>query len=143
MAGLRFMAHGTTIEVDSVQLSGVVSISLPSRSRGEAEITDGDSNFAREFVAGLVDGGTVDLELRFIPGDAGQQVLIENMGLASAVVEVVVTLPSQATDDSAVGTIIFDAFVNGDGGNLPLADDEAASYTASLRVSGTPTYPSV
>lgn len=136
MAGRRFMAHGTVVTVNSVTVSGLVSITLPDQSRGEAEITDGDSGFDREFVAGLRDNGTLSLEMRYIPGDAGQDVLRNLFDEDFPEASVVITLPPHATDDSSVATISFDGYVSALGGDLPLADDEAASFTAEIRVSG-------
>lgn len=135
MAGQRFSAHGATITVDSVNVEGLVSITLPDETVGEAEITASDSGGSREFLAGLSDNGELGLEMRYIPGATGQANL-RTLKAARTTVEIVITLPDSATDDSAVGTLTFDGYVNGIGGSLPVAEDEAAMMTASIRVSG-------
>lgn len=135
MAGQKFSAHGTTITVDSIGVEGLTAITLPDETVGEAEITDSSSAGEREFIAGLSDNGELGLEMRYIPGAAGQANL-RALKVARTTIEVVITLPGSATDDSAVGTITFDGYVNGIGGSLPTAEDEAAMMTASIRVSG-------
>lgn len=137
MTGQKFMPHGTQLTVNSVTVGGLTSLSLPKRSRGEAETTDTDSAWVREWVAGLVDNGELGAQWRVIPGDAGQDEVRDNMGVADAVVEVVVTFPAQATTDSEVVTVTFDAFAkNLDEGELDLVGDVAAGGGAAFRVSG-------
>lgn len=135
MAGQKFSAHGTEVTVDSVKVEGLVAITLPDETVGEAEVTDSDSGGSREFIAGLSDNGELQLEMRYIPGAAGQANL-RALKASRENVEIVITLPDAATDDSEVGTITFDGYVNGIGGSLPVAEDEAATMTASIRVSG-------
>jgi len=127
------------VTADSVQVEGLVSIGLPDETVGEAETTDSDSGGVREFVAGLADSGELQLEMRHIPGATGQDNL-RTLKASRAVVEFIITLPASATDDSTVGTVTFDGYVNGLGGELPVAEDAAAMFTASVRVSGALTH---
>lgn len=135
MAGIKYSAHGTVVTVDSVQVTGLTSISIGGGSVGEAETTDSDSGGVREFVAGLSDSGQLTLELRHIPGDAGQANL-RTLKTSRVVVEVVVTLPATATDATEDATLTFDAYVQTFDYELPTAEDQAASATCTLRISG-------
>ena len=51
---------------ETVTFAGVMGITPPELAITSIEVTDLDSaNFAKEFMAGLVDGGEASLELRF------------------------------------------------------------------------------
>ncbi|MFW6202561.1 MAG: hypothetical protein ACOC8B_08280 [Gemmatimonadota bacterium] len=136
MAGQRFIAHGTSVTFASSTIGGLVSLSAPERTKGEAETTDADSNHDREYLPGLREGGSVTLEYRFIDGDAGQQALEDNYDADNATEEMVITLPSAATDDSEEVTWTFDGFVTALGVELPQTDDEAVNGTCTVKVDG-------
>lgn len=132
----KFYAHGTAVTFNSVTIGGIASISLPSQTKGEVETTAHDSNNVREFVAGLRDSGTVTLEMRMDPDDAGQDELRTNYDAAgNTTQEVVITLPSAASASGTV-TFTFDAFVQEISGDLPGDTEEAASLSVTLRVTG-------
>lgn len=135
MAGQKYSAHGLTILVDSVQVTGLVNVTIGGGTTGEAETTDSDSGGVREFVRGLSDSGQLGLEMRHIPGDTGQANL-RTLKAAGTTVECEVTLPSGATDDSTVGTLTFDGFVQNFDWDLPTAEDQAAMVSANIRISG-------
>lgn len=135
MAGQKYSPHGTTVTVDSVAVEGITNISLSGGTVGEAETTDTNSGRVREYVAGLSDSGEMTLELRHVPGAAGQTNL-QTLKAAGTVVEIVITLPDSATDDTEVGTLTFDGYVSGFDWALPTAEDAAASATATIRVTG-------
>lgn len=137
MAGQKFLPHGASVTFSSADVGGISDISTPTRTRGVAETTDNDSGGDREFVPGLRDGGDFSITVRWIPDDAGQAALISNAeaSFASAVPEeCVITLPDQATTDSTVTTITFDAFVTSIDGSLPQTDDSPAERTFNLKV---------
>lgn len=135
MAGQKYSPHGTTVTVDSVTVEGIVNISVSGGDIGEAETTDTDSGGVREYVAGLSDSGEMTLELRHIPGATGQTNL-QSLKTARTTVEIVVTLPDAATDDSQVGTLTFDGYVRTFDWELPTAEDEAGSVTCVIRATG-------
>lgn len=135
MAGQKYSAHGLTITVDSVTITGLVNVTIGGGGTGEAETTDSDSGGVREFVRGLSDSGQLSLEMRHIPGDSGQANL-RTLKSAGTTVEVEITLPTSATTDSAVGTLTFDGFVQNFDYDLPTAEDQAAMVTANIRISG-------
>lgn len=132
----KFWAHGTSVSFGGTDIGGVTSIGLPDQSRGEVDITDADSSGVMELLPGLVDNGSIELEMRYDPDDAGQQAL--EAGIAGSVTSpssTVITLPSAAAATSPV-TLTFDAFVSALGGDLPQTSDDAPSRTATLRISG-------
>jgi hypothetical protein len=133
----KYLAHGTQFSIGSVDVGGLISVGIPDRTRGEAEITDSDSAGDREYVAGLREGGTVELTFRHDPDDAGQLALEANFDLAagSAVEECVITLPDAGTSPSGSRTYTFDGFViSAPSGDLGLVDDEAAEQSATIKV---------
>lgn len=136
MAGLVFVPNGTTVDVDSVDVAAIVTLTLPDQSKGEAESTNNDSNFTRSFVPALRDNGSLQLGFRRLVEDAGQEALLANYDANDETVAIVITFPSQATDDSLVHTISFNAFVTARSTDLPQDADEVAMQTVSLKVSG-------
>lgn len=68
----RYLAHGAQVLIGSIPIGGLTSIGIPDRTRGEAEVTDSDSNFNKEFIGGMRDPGHVKLTFRHDPEDAGQ-----------------------------------------------------------------------
>ena len=135
MAGQIFVPNGTTLTFDSSDVGGLVSISLPSETKGDVETTTNDSALQRTYIPGLRDGGTVTITCRLIPGDTGQAKLRTNYA-ANEVVGAVITLPDAATTDSTVTTYTFDCYVNALGGDLPQDADDTATLTATLKVAG-------
>jgi len=131
----KYLPHGTQVTINSQTIGGLVSVSIPERSRGQGETTDTDSP-AREYIPGLRDGGDMVLTFRHDPTDVGQAELESNYatdGIA-AVVEFVITLPSDA---GSPGTFTFDGYVSrAPSGELALAEDEAAVLSATVRVDG-------
>jgi hypothetical protein len=135
----HYLPHGTTVSCNSVDIGGITSISIPDRTRGEAETTDTDSGGDREYIVGLREAGTVDISFRHDPDDSGQQELDTQYDAAagSAIIEFVITLPDAATSASGSQTYTFDGFVQtAPSGDLNTADDEAAELSATIRVSG-------
>lgn len=130
----KILAHGSTVSIGGDDIGGLTSLTTPERSRGEAETTDSDSGGTREFIPGLRESGTLELEFIRDYDDTGQQHLQSNYN-GSAAEEVVITYPSDAASTSPV-TLTFDAFVTEFPEDAPLADDEPFTATATLRVTG-------
>lgn len=130
----KFRAHGCSVSIGGTDIGGLVTIGLPDRSKGDVEVTDGDSAGDREYLPGLREGGTVTLEYRLDPEDAGQTALETNYA-GEADAEIVITLPSDAAATSPV-TYTFDGYVNALGGDLPQDADEPGMGTASIKVAG-------
>jgi len=138
----KYLPHGTTFQIGSFLVGGLISVGIPDRSRGEAETTDTDSSGDREFIAGLRDGGSVELTFRHEPDDVGQLQLETNFNAAgaAAVESCVITLPAVATGASGSRTYTFNAFVTSPpSGDLGLADDDAAEQSATLKLTSSVT----
>jgi hypothetical protein len=129
MAG--FFAHGATLEFNGVLVAGMLDIPIPTQARDEVEITDHDSDFFREYVPGLIDNGTLDLTLRWVPGDPGQAALRANLGSRDPV-EIVITGPPHMDPQE---TMTFEGFVQTLGGTM-FWENTAAEVELSLRVTG-------
>ena len=136
----RFWAHGTTVTIGSASIGGLNGIDHSGDTRGKVEITDSQSGGVREFLAGMLDTGTVQLVGRRMIGDEGQLALRANQRLSDAIVGIVIQLPLQAAADSpsasAGPSITFDAFVEQFDQSFPMVDETAAEFTATLKVSG-------
>ena len=121
-------------------IGGLISVSIPDRTRGEAETTDTASGGSRAYFAGLREGGSVTLSFRHNPDNLGQKELESNFNLAggsTAVKQCVITLPDPATSSAGSRTYTFDAFVTTPPtGELDLVGDEAAVQSATLKVAG-------
>jgi len=128
-------AHGTTMSIDSTDIGGLRQISFPSEEKALVDVTDHDSGGDREYVPGLRDGGTVDLEFLTEATDGGQQALWLNYGSsANTTAEFIISVPGDPTISTDEFTLTFDGFVVSRGGSLPF--DEVASQTMSIKISG-------
>lgn len=133
----KYLPHGTTVTFNGSLIGGLLSVTIPDRSKGEAETTDSDSTFDRRFIAGLREGGSCELSFRHDPTNVGQLALETNYGAdgSGAVKTCVITLPTTAK--SPARTYTFDAFVvTPPSGELGLIDDEVATQSATLKVAG-------
>lgn len=137
MAGQKHLPHGTDLLFASAVVGGLVNVSIPESVRGEAETTDHDSGFDREWLPGLRDNGTVTVTMRRLSDDAGQSAMLTNVQADRVIEEAVITLPPAATTDSTVTTFTFDCFVVSiDGDDYDATADEAGMRSAELRVTG-------
>lgn len=127
-----FFAHGATISYKGYSIGGAMDIPLPEEAREEVEVTDQDSDFNREFVPGLKDNGTLDLVLRMIPSDEGQQQIRASAGDPEDIGEIIITLPAHANPRLQW---TFDAWVQTTGGTL-YWENTAAERTVTFRITG-------
>jgi hypothetical protein len=130
MAG-KFIPHGTQFTFNAKTVGGLTSISMPERTRGEAESTDTNSD-AREYLPGLRSNGTVEVKFRYIPEDLGQAELETNYAQdpPNLVKTCVITLPTGTT-------VTFDGYVmSPPKGELNLVDDVVVELTATIKVTG-------
>lgn len=140
---MKYIAHGTQVLIGSTPIGGLISVGIPDRSRGEAETTDSDSGFDREFIAGLRDPGHVTLNMRHNPEDGGQQALIDNFEAPGGeeLTQFQIILPAAAVAGSPAPspgyTFSFEGYVSAPpAGDLALASDQAAELSATIRVTG-------
>lgn len=137
MAMGKYLPHGTTVTFDSSAVGGLLTVGIPDRSRGEAEVTDSASVWQREYFPGLREGGSVSLTFRHNPSDVGQLKLESNYLLdgSSAIKSCTITLP--AGFGTPQRTYTFNAFVTAPpSGDLNTIDDAAAEQSATLKVAG-------
>ena len=135
----KYLPHGTQFSINAIPVGGLVTVSLPDRSKGEAEATDTDSGGDREFIPGLRDPGSIELTFKHVADDPGQMELESNYDIIGneAIVECIITLPEEATTASGRRTYTFDGFVSTPpNGELALPDDETAELSATIRVTG-------
>lgn len=132
-------AHGTEVTIDSVPIGGLTGVSFPQEEKALVEITAHDSGGVREYVAGLRDGGSVDLAMRIRSTDLGQQALWANYGDTSNVpVEFVITVPPDSEVSGSEFSITFMGFVISRGGDLPF--DDVGEQTYSIKLTGDPVH---
>ena len=135
----KYLPHGTTFSIGSKDVGGLIGVAIPDRSRGEAETTDTDSAGSRSYIAGLREGGSVELTFRHDPDNTGQKQLETNYDAdgAAAIEECVITLPSAGTAATGSRTYTFDGFVTAPPrGDLGLDEDEVAQQTATIKLAG-------
>lgn len=134
---MKYLPHGTTVSIGGQEIGGLMAVSIPEQTRGEAETTDTNSGGDREYIPALRDAGQLELTFRHDPDDTGQQQLRTNHQAdpSAAVVEFIVTLPSSATTASGSHTYTFDGFVvSAPNGELDLVGDDSAQQKSTVRV---------
>lgn len=118
---------GTTISVDATPIAEVSSISISGMSADDIDLTHHESpDGFREFVSGVVDGGTVDIELNYTKAQRAAL-----MALWRDNETFVITYPDNSTDT-------FDGYINDFGQESPF--DDKLSCTATFKISGKPTF---
>ena len=116
-------AFGTTIDKHFAELT---NISGPGTSRNMIDVTSHDSPDAwREFVAGMIDGGTFTLEGNVTSGTVAT--MLAELGKDA----------EEFVIDFGDITWTFDAFVSSVEFGAP--HEDKLSFSASLKVTGTPT----
>jgi len=120
-------AFGTTVSVNAVAITGINDITLSGAEVPFIDITTNDST-AKEFVAGLIDNGTLELTGKFDNASTGQDYLRANTGLSKAFI---ITLPSAAT-------IGFNAVIGAM--NESISFEGTVDFSISCKVDGAKTY---
>lgn len=126
-------AAGTAITWAGHDIGYMVDIGYSGISMDTLEVTSHDSsNYFKEFVAGLLDGGEVTITLRFIPGDTtGQKYLWADIK-ARTERQVIITLPDATTwTFNALATKF---------GDFTMGDEESVQGSLTLKVTGEPTF---
>lgn len=128
-AGVQ-LHNGTTL----VELDEVVSFPLPEDQADEIEVTHLKSpDRRREYIAGLIDGGTVEVELNYVPNSETDQ-LIRAARSAADVRTIVFTIP----DGDTGWEITTSAFVQGYARG-PVAVDQKMNAVVRFRITGAQT----
>lgn len=121
---------GTTLSWDGNVVSDITKIGGVEISVDTLETTTLDSIY-KEFVSGIPDAGSVDIEGNFYPGDTNGQIALKD-AVGGALKECVITLPS-AFASSWTFTGMVTKFKTGE------ADKEGiVPFSASIKISGMP-----
>lgn len=121
--------------VEWVRVGGVRGINnLRSGTAAEIDVSDLDST-AKEFVLGLTDNGSMDLELLYDPNDAGQ-IILETLRETSNSNGFRVGVPNPLQGGSPTGFTMFS--FSGFVATFPFsaAVDAALTGTVSIRLTG-------
>ena len=123
-------AFGTTLSISGTVAAELTSIGGPSVSMDNIDLSNHDSaDRAREFVAGMIDGGELTMEGNLVAAHIG---LLTNMG-TGGVIPCVVTFPT--ADPKTHWT--FHGIVTALSSDTPYEDK--AAFSATMKVTGLPT----
>jgi hypothetical protein len=120
-------AFGTIVSVNATAITGINDITLSGAEVPFIDITTNDST-AKEFVAGLIDNGTLELTGKFDNLSVGQDYLRANTGTSKAFL---ITLPSTAT-------IGFNAVIGAM--NESISFEGTVDFSISCKIDGVKTY---
>lgn len=111
----------------------ITNISGPSQSRDTIDLTSHDSSDSfKEYVAGLIDGGSISIEGNFIKGDAAGQVAFHTDMQAGTKRSCFIVMPM-----AVGGAWSFEAIASGFEGSYPY--ESKIGVTGSLKITGKPT----
>lgn len=116
-------------------IAEVLSFTGPTQSSAEVEVTSFDSA-AKEFIAGLRDGGSISFDMNFVASNAAQQGLQTDMNNAATRNFKLILPDNTVTGDRT--TITFAAVIT----QFTLLKgqvDQALSSSVTLKLSGAPT----
>lgn len=124
------VGYGTTLTVATNAMTEAYEISGPNQSRTMIDATHLSSdNNAKEFIAGLLDGGEVSFKLNFIKSVYSN--LLTSLA-ASSVQACVLTL------SNSLGAFTFNAWVSALNVSPPL--DDKVTIDVTLKVTGKPSF---
>lgn len=120
-------SFGTAVTVGGTAINGLTDINISGADVPFVDLTTHDSS-AKEFSAGLIDNGTLELSGKFNAADAGQDALRTGTGTSAAFV---VTLPNAST-------ISFSAIIGAMSETIPL--EGTVDFSISCKLTGAKTY---
>jgi predicted secreted protein len=126
-------SNGTTISIAGNTIAQVISISGPNQEAPTGDATHLTSD-AREFVRGIEDGGSLDIEANLLTTDTTGQDVVATRAQSGASSAFVITFADSTTCS-------FTAFVTGY--ELMAKVDDAMRVKFSLKVDGAVTSPSL
>lgn len=124
-----------------ISILGIKSITGPGIKRDAIDVTDMDSGTFREFIGGLVSGGTISFDANFLPRDPTQN---QSAGGFMAEFDKTscdsrgnfrITLPECEGDSE--GYFEFSGIVTGQSVTIPM--DQVMAFSGEITVSGRPT----
>ena len=125
--------YGISITWSGHDIGYIVDGSLGLGTTELVDISSHDSaNSVKEYKAGMIDGGELNLTLRFIPGDTTGQKYMYTDWKAGTEREVVVTYPDATT-------FTFDAIITSIG-DIPLGTGAATDISVAMKITSTITH---
>jgi hypothetical protein len=120
--------------VGEVKTTGVSGVSFD-----ETEVSNFDSGVYKEFLATMIDPGTLDLSGNRISSDAGQ-IAVEAAFLAGVKYNWKMVLPInvQAGQTTTGDTYVFSGFVKSR--DIPVDTSKEIGWSVKIRLSGAPTF---
>ena len=124
---------GSLLALGSTNIGSITKVSSPQMKRDTIDVTTlSSANGFKQFIAGLVDGGTLAVEGLFDTADAGQM-LLYNKFIGSSLDVYTVTFPTIVGASWTATCLITDLDLGGD------ADiSKALTFKATLKISGQP-----
>jgi predicted secreted protein len=127
--------HGTTLKRDGNLVAELTNIGGVEIKVDTIDVTSHDSASGyKEWIGGLKEAGEVAIEGNFIPGDTSGQIGLHTDMVAGTLQAFIITFPA-----ALATTWTFDAIVSRFKINDAKAGNEAASFSATLKISGAPT----
>lgn len=117
------------------KVAEVLSISGPELSAEQIEATSLDSTGGyKEFISGLLDGGTVSIEFNFVSGNSNQEALRTRVSTSNqSALNYRIALP-----DSPETTVTFSGIVESYSMNVEAGS--AVTVSVGVKISGAPTW---
>lgn len=140
MTTQAMIGHGSIFSIatadsptDFTAVSEVTNISPPKLSRDTVDATHNASPEKwREYIAGLKDGGEMSIEMNFVPGSAGNTLILESFN-DDEPMNCKIEFP-----DSPATVWSFKAFCTGFEPDDPV--DDRMSATATFKLTGKPSF---
>lgn len=123
--------RGTGTPLTYSDIAEVTDLKGPGMKVDAIEATGYDSDGAKEYIGGLLDGGEVSLELNFVPTDTGH-VALRTAFMAKNVGDYQIVFP-----DTPSTKWSFQALITGF--ELATPVDDKVTATVTLQITGTPT----
>jgi hypothetical protein len=120
---MSIRSFGFRLYIDGVAIAGIRETTPPSPEASIIDITDQDST-AREFMGGMIDGGTLTINGLYDFDDAGQAAIFDAIGTEAEFAAVY-------SDGSGV---LFTGEIQSFGDANPL--DDAVGFTCPIKVTG-------
>ena len=128
------LSDGASPEVYT-KVAEVLSISGPELSAEQVEVTSLDSTGGyKEFIPGLLDGGTVQIEFNYVDGNSNQETLRTRVSTTSQTASNYrIQLP-----DSPLSYVTFAGIV--ESYSMNVESGSAITVSAGIKISGAPTW---
>jgi hypothetical protein len=126
MSTVAQIGMGTSLAYSAVPattyttLANITDITMPDPSAPDVKVTNYGTTGAHDFIAGFVDGGTIEVEKEYLPADA-----ITLQGMLRTRKTWKVSLPD-------VSNFIFEGYINKISGAIPMEDKVTQKFTIKI-----------